>query len=502
MKEVYKKGGFSRREFIKIGGVAAAAAQTGGLVAAGISEGANPESFTGWESSNPSTQFFNRAPFEFMGPAHKPVGKTRRPSHITDYVFGRVAMFQKAYEANPSWKLTDPLEKLGLIKPVELFYKQFPERLEWDFRTFSETIPTNYKDKKKYGNYYKLADAYSAGFQTHGGSLPRPKTPPEKSDFSQFMRGRFHPISEPTPFKSPALATKFIKEMAFKYGASIVGITKTNPNYIYSEGWRGCSKNYDFTNMPKHWEYLIVFGVPMEWDVIQGSPQSSTSYDAYDRVSTTAVRLEGAIKYLGYPARAHAPMTGYDLIVPPHAIEAGLGEVGRTGYCITPEFGGNCRMAAVTTNLPMELDKPIEIGVKRFCDKCKLCAKSCPSGAISMADSSKGMNIRGYEHWYINNGACYNYWRETMGPMGCRLCVATCPFSRKDNWVHKMAREIDPRDPTGIVSSSLLWMQENFFEYPEAVEYRRPPVGRFASYRPEPEYLHAENYLDIKIEKP
>jgi reductive dehalogenase len=271
---------------------------------------------------------------------------------------------------------------------------------------------------------------------------------------------------------------------------------------LYSEGWRGCPNDYDFSKMPEHWEYAIVLGVSMEWDVILSSPQASTSYDGYDRVSTAAFRLESCLKYLGYPARANTPFTNYDLICPPHAVEAGLGEVGRTGFCITAEMGGNCRMAVVTTSLPMTLDKPINFGVEKFCNKCKLCAESCPSGAISMADSPEGLVIRGYEHWYINNGACYNFWRESMGPMGCRLCVATCPYSRKDNWMHNLAKNIDARDPTGIGSSGLIWLQKNFFDYPEAIEYKRPPDGHFASYRPEPYYLHTETYLDIDIVSP
>ena len=500
------KNPVSRRKFLKVAGLAGAATQAGGLVAAGVAAGKSSESYTGWESFNPGTQFFNRKPFEFEGPAHTPVGQVRRPSHITDYVFGRVAMFQRAYQAKPDWKLGDPLEDLDLMPEIITFYKEFPERLEWDFRTFSETVPNNRKDQEKYGNFYKLAEAYSDGFTYHGGNLPRPRTPPEESDFNVTretpMGPRVMPTGEPTPFKSPELAAEFIKEVAHRYGATLVGITKTNPNFLYSEGWAGCPKDYDFSKMPEHWEYSIVIGVPMEWDVILASPQASTSYDGYDRVSTAAVRIEGALKSLGYPARNHAPMTSYDLVVPPLAVEAGLGEVARTGYCVTPELGGNCRMAVVTTNLPMATDKPIKFGVEEFCNKCKLCAESCPSGAIPMDDSPKGMTIRGYEHWYINNGACYNYWRESMGPMGCRLCVAVCPYSRKDNWIHSVAREVDPRDPTGVTSTGLLWLQKNFFDYPEAEEYRRPPDGHFASYRPEPTFLNAERYLDVDILSP
>ena len=362
-----EKSKMSRRSFLKAAGIAGFVAHTGGLVAAGKVSGKSSETYTGWESNNPDTQFFNREPFEFMGPAHLPVGKVRRPSHLTDLVFGRVAMFERAYKANPGWTPKDPIEKLGLLPPLVAFYREFPERLEWDFKTFNETVPTNMKDRKEYGNYYLLASAYESGFSATAQPLPRPNEPPEESDFQTMGMFGKQPLGKPTPFKSRDLAAEFIKEMAHKYGATIVGITKTNPEWLYSEGWRGCPPDYDFSEMPKHWEYAIVMAVPMEWDVILSSPQFSTSMDAYNRVSTAALRLEGCLKFLGYPARAHTPNTEYDLIVPPHAIEAGLGEVARTGFCVTPELGGNARMAVVTTNMPMKIDKPIDFGVARFC---------------------------------------------------------------------------------------------------------------------------------------
>ncbi len=491
----------SRRDLLKIAGAAGVAAQAGALIAAGNEAGKSSETYTGWESFNSGTQFFDRRPFEFEGPAHRPVGNVRRPSHLTDYVFGRVGMFQRAVQANPNWKLSDPIENLQMMPELTAFYKEFPERLEWDFKTFNETIPNNFKDRKEYRNYYLLAEAYEAGFTAHSRLLRGPSGPPEESDFPQPL-SKNRDVGGSMPFKSPELAASFIKEMAHLYGSSLAAVTKTNPNWLYSESWRGCPEDYDFSIMPAHWENAIVIGVPMEWDVVLSNPQFGTSSDAYDRVSTAAIRLEGLLKFLGYAARAHTPNTGYDLIVPPHAVEAGLGEIGRTGFCITPEAGGNCRMAIITTNLPMMVDKPVDFGVAEFCRKCKLCAESCPSGSISMADSPDGMIIRGYEHWYINNGSCYNFWRETMGPMGCRLCVATCPYSRKDNWMHNLARKMDPRDPTGLISSGLLQMQKRFFPYPKAAEYRRPPKGHFASFRPAPAYLDVEKYLDIPVKKP
>lgn len=509
------KTALSRRDFMKIAGLTGVAAQAGGFLAAGVATGSDKETYTGWESSNPSTMFFNRKPFEFDGPAHLPVGEVRQPSHITDYVFGRVGMFQQAYAQKPDWTIEDPVSDLELPPPVTAFYEQYPERLEWDYKTFSETIPNHAQDYEKYGNFFKLAEVYASGFWYQGGFLPQAETPPEHSDFHMKVSAgpgaplAEVPIPEPVPFKSPELAAELIKELAHRYGATLVGITGAKIDFFYGDGWGGCPPDYDHSVLPEHWKTCIVVGVPMEWDQIVAGPQFTASGDAYSRVSTTAIRLEGMLKQLGYAARANTPMTHYDMIVPPFAIEAGLGEVGRTGYCITPELGGNCRMAIVVTNLELAHDKPIDIGVAEFCNKCKICANQCPSGAISKADSpaeqewGTGAVIRGYEHWYINNGACYNYWRESMGNLGCRHCVSVCPYSRKDNWVHGMARELDPRDPTGVVSSGLLWMQKNFFDYPETIEYRRPAEGgRFAWYGPEPYYMHAEKYLDVPITDP
>jgi hypothetical protein len=110
--------------------VPGAAASAGGFFGAGVAAGRSSESYTGWESFNPGTQFFDRRPFEFDGPAHSPVGEVRRPSHLSDYVFGRVRMFQQAYERRPEWTLDDPIEDLEFTPALTAFYKEFPERLQ------------------------------------------------------------------------------------------------------------------------------------------------------------------------------------------------------------------------------------------------------------------------------------------------------------------------------------------------------------------------------------
>jgi len=249
--------------------------------------------------------------------------------------------------------------------------------------------------------------------------------------------------------------------------------------------------------VPEHWKFVIAIGVPHEWEQFVSNPQYGDSLDAYNRARMAGWRLANFLKRIGYASRWHCPPGSYDLIATPFAVQAGLGEWARCACVISPELGGNMRLAVVTTELEMTIDNPIDIGVTDFCKDCKICAEVCPSASISFADSPEGMISRGIEHWDINNSTCFGYWMESMGPIGCRLCIAACPYSRKDNWVHGVARVIDPIDPTGLFNDSLIWMQKTLFDAPEASEYKRPPDGCFASYRPAPDWLNVENWFTM-----
>ena len=84
-----------------------------------------------------------------------------------------------------------------------------------------------------------------------------------------------------------------------------------------------------------------------------------------------------------------------------------------------------------------------------------------------------------------------------MGGMGCRLCLIACPYSRKNNWVHGFARNMDAKDFTGIVDNSLTAMQKRLFKTPDAEDFLPPPDGYFANFREPPEWLQVKEYLNI-----
>jgi hypothetical protein len=70
----------------------------------------------------------------------------------------------------------------------------------------------------------------------------------------------------------------------------------------------------------------------------------------YVEASRVAVSLAAAIRYLGFPARAHIDGS-YRVICPLIARDAGLGEIGRISLLMTPQHGPRVRLGVVTTSL-------------------------------------------------------------------------------------------------------------------------------------------------------
>jgi epoxyqueuosine reductase len=512
----------SRRNFLKITGAAGIAAQVATVPVMGYKEGKNTDTYLGWESFEGDTQYFDRKPFEMelnkLYSEYTPkVGKTSRPDKLTDIAWTRVARLGGELKKNPDWKPKDGMNSLNLPPDLKEWYADWQQkgqnRFETDVVTATVGIPDWIVNNKKFGPHFALTNAYFNAWADIWDDIypSEPTAPPEVSDFEVSTHGHKMDIRDMNKqrkehsalmsFKTPQHASKLIKKISHQFGATVVGIAKLNPDFVYKGGVRGVEGNDPF-EVPKHWTHVVVVGVPHEWDQLGGNPQYGGSYDAYARARMAASRLSIFLKQLGYPARHHVPPFHYDLILPPIAVEAGLGTLGRNACMITPEAGPNMRLAAVTTNLDMEVDKPIDFGAEHFCQDCKICAEMCPSQAISMADSTKGMELRGYQHWYMDTSKCYNYWMEAMEPLGCRLCITNCVYSRKNNWVHGVGRVADPVDPTGAVSKTLLWMQKSFFELPEAKKFRKPPDGCFASYRQPPEWLRTEAWFSAKTINP
>jgi len=91
-------------------------------------------------------------------------------------------------------------------------------------------------------------------------------------------------------------------------------------------------------------------------------------------------------------------------------VVAGLADMGYSGLALTPEYGARNRFVTVITNAELEPDPLIPPGT--ICDKCMLCRKHCPSGALTKEiDGEKVLKIENYEYKFANK----NLWRCAWG---------------------------------------------------------------------------------------
>lgn len=233
----------------------------------------------------------------------------------------------------------------------------------------------------------------------------------------------------------PTEMAERIKGLARYLGAQLVGITELDRAYVYSHVGRGLGSYGEEIELDHR--YAIVIGVEMDWRMVRAAPTAPTLVESslkYVEAAKIAIVLAKYIRAFGYPARAHID-ANYRVLAVPLAWKAGLGELGRMGYLITPQFGSRVRLSVVTTDLPLKTDRPITFGVQNFCQRCRKCATNCPSGAIPKGEKKV---VRGVEKWTIDRERCYAYWRA-LGT-DCAICMRVCPYSHPNTPVHNLVR--------------------------------------------------------------
>ncbi len=76
------------------------------------------------------------------------------------------------------------------------------------------------------------------------------------------------------------------------------------------------------------------------------------------------------------------------------AVACGLGEIGYSRMFLSPRFGPAIRLFPILTDAVLEPDPMVET---RVCDRCMLCVKECPGGAIS-ATETETVTIAGHTY--------------------------------------------------------------------------------------------------------
>ena len=224
--------------------------------------------------------------------------------------------------------------------------------------------------------------------------------------------------------------SEIVKETAKNYGASKVGITEINKDWLYSHNYDG-----EKIDIPDDYNHAIVMAIEQDYSKLKESPSfvaCTESALGYSKMAFSIGCSAEFIRNLGYGA---IPMGNDTALSIPLAIDAGLGELGRNGLLITPEFGPSVKICKVFTNMPLEKDEPISFGVKEFCRSCKRCAEACEADAIQSKENPSfeietKSNNEGIKRWSVNHDKCYQFWIENGG--SCSNCIKACPFVQKD----------------------------------------------------------------------
>lgn len=199
----------------------------------------------------------------------------------------------------------------------------------------------------------------------------------------------------------------------------------------------------------------IVFLVEMDFNAMQHAPQAETireSAHQYYEAARIAKTVTAILREAGYEASPEYD-AHYSTLLVPLAINAGLGELGRHNLLIAHQYGTRVRIGAVLTSLELIADHPRTVGAAAFCERCKKCSDNCPTKALSHEDR---IRVRGVSKWPTKVEACYTWWR--MIGTDCGICMATCPFSHRNNLFHNTVRWMVRVAP--VLHPLLLWFED------------------------------------------
>lgn len=247
------------------------------------------------------------------------------------------------------------------------------------------------------------------------------------------------PHKAPIP-EEPEILTRHIKAAGYFLKADIMGVCKVPQSAYYSHDKHGNPIEARYENaviivMRKELQAMHVSS-GRDW---MGDP---ISFQAYQHLGMVAETLANYIRRLGWDASAqYGPsfVNRYSVQLPPLLLAAGIGEVSRAGIILNPFLGLAFKAAAVLTDMPLLPDRPVDFGLQKFCQECKICAKACPSKAISMGDK---VMYNGYETWKLNTRNCASFnFTNKKGTM-CNTCVKSCPWSNPSIFPHDVVRSM------------------------------------------------------------
>jgi reductive dehalogenase len=240
----------------------------------------------------------------------------------------------------------------------------------------------------------------------------------------------------------PAVMGYHIKRLGYFLRADIVGICRLPQYAVYSHDARGNPIELDH-------KYAVLIVTDQDYTTMNGSTgrdwiSGAQSYRGYSNNGFITSLMANYIRRLGYPAEAHFHFH-YKVLIPPLLVLSGIGEMSRAGDAVlNPFLGTRFKAGAVTTDLPLLPDRPVDFGLQEFCRTCMKCAVECPAGAISMGE--KVMH-NGYEVWKLDVERCTTFRIYNQNGGACGRCIKVCPWNKPQGLTHDTVRWLVKHTP-------------------------------------------------------
>ena len=226
-------------------------------------------------------------------------------------------------------------------------------------------------------------------------------------------------------YSDPAANARMVKSLSYYLGSEMTGICEV-PRYAWY------SHNKEGVAIKPYNKYAIVMLIDQGYETMEGASgddyiSGAQSMRAYMRGAEIAGIMGELFRSLGYHSRAQTNADS-DVLHVPVTLLAGLGELSRIGEVIlNPFIGPRLKTVVLTTDLPMEVDKPMDFGLQYFCDNCVKCARECPCDAITWGDK---VMFNGYEMWKPDVERCTRYRLTNARGLACGRCMKTCPLNK------------------------------------------------------------------------